>query len=273
MTCLSLLLLTGLFDLSYAQTCDTYEEFRQPFFGDLHAHTSYSSDSFVFYNRNDPRDAYSFAKGAAVTLPDMEGLQARSTQLDRPLDFVALTDHAEYFDSTNICITPGAPGYDSEPCVNLRGENVGPCGPPLPVNSIDTNDWWNSYGNNSIPPGSVCQDLMGNDASVCEGYEISLWADIQAAAAENYDGSGACEFTSFVAYEFTASPNSYNNHRNVIFRNSDVPQTAFSNSDATSVETAVPELYSFLRTECLEAGGDCDVLAIPHNSNLDSSTS
>ncbi len=268
LTGLSLLLLTGLSDLSYAQSCDNYEALKQPFFGDLHAHTSYSSDSFVFYVRNGPREAYSFAKGAPVTLPDMQGEQTRSTQLDRPLDFVAMTDHAEYFDATNICVTPGAPGYDSEPCVNLRGENVSPCGPPLPTNSIDTNEWWNSYGGNSIPPQSVCQDLMGLEASVCEGYEISLWADIQAAAAENYDGSGACEFTSFVAYEFTASPNSYNNHRNVIFRNSDVPQTAFSFSDATSVETAVSELHTFLQDECLDATGDCDVLTIPHQSNL-----
>jgi hypothetical protein len=258
----------GSYHLSHAQTCDNYEAVRQPFFGDLHVHTSYSSDAFVFYVRNSPREAYAFAKGTPITLPDMEGLQTRMTQIDRPLDFVAITDHAEYFDATNICMTPGAPGYDSEACERLRGDNVGPCGPPLPVNSIDTNNFWNDNGGHTDPPHSLCEVIMGNDSSVCESYEVALWADMQAAAEEAYDRTSACTFTSFVAYEFTQAPENRNNHRNVIFRNDDVPQTAFSYSDATTRETAVSELHASLRTECLEAGGDCDVLTIPHNPNL-----
>ena len=268
LVCLSLLLLTGLCNLSYAQTCTNNDPLRQPFFGDLHNHTSYSSDAFVYYVRNTPREAYSFAKGASVTLPDMQGEQTRSTQIDRPLDFVAVTDHAEYFDATNICMTPGAPGYDSEPCVNLRGDNIGPCGPPLPINTLNTNNFWNDHGGHTDPPASLCEEVLGLDSSVCESYEVDLWTDIQAAAEEAYDRSSACEFTSFVGYEFTQAPGDLNNHRNVIFRNADVPQTAFSYSDATTKETAVSELHAFLRTECLEAGGDCDALTIPHNPNL-----
>ena len=267
---LSMFLLVGLFDPAYAQTrepCTHYNPLRQPFFGDLHVHTTYSSDALVMYMRNSPRDAYAFAKGAPLPLPDFDGNQTRATRIDRPLDFVAVTDHAEYFDAVNICLTPGVPGYDSPNCVNLRGE-PGPCSPPPWLNALQTNTFWNDNGFHAVPPQSFCEEVMGIDASVCQASEIALWADIQAAAEEAYDRSSACEFTSFVGYEYSQSSDDLCLHRNVIFRNSDVPETAFSYSDATSASTAVSELYSFLRTECLEAGGDCDALTIPHNSNL-----
>jgi hypothetical protein len=38
-------------------------EERRPFFGDLHVHTAYSIDAFVFNVRSGPRDAYDFARG------------------------------------------------------------------------------------------------------------------------------------------------------------------------------------------------------------------
>jgi hypothetical protein len=253
-------------------SCANYEPHRQPFFGDLHVHTTYSSDAIVLYTRNSPRDAYAFAKGASLPLPDFDGNQTRVTQIDRPLDFVAVTDHAEYFDAMNICLTPGSPCYTSPNCLNIRGELNGPCSAPPWLHVLQTNTFWNDNGVLAVPPKSFCEEVMGVDASVCQTNEIALWADIQAAAEEAYDRSSACEFTSFVGYEYSQSPEGLCLHRNVIFRNSDVPKTAFSYSDATSVETAVPELHSFLRTECLEAGGDCDALTIPHNSNLSMGT-
>lgn len=270
LACLSLFLSAGLFDMAYAQTrepCAHYNPLRQPFFGDLHVHTTYSSDAIVFYMRNSPRDAYAFARGASLPLPDFDGNQTRTAQIDRPLDFVAVTDHAEYFDAMNICLTPESPGYDSSNCLNIRGE-TGPCSPPPWLNSFIANTFWNNNGVVAATPKSFCEEVMGMDASVCETNEIALWADLQAAAEEAYDRSSACEFTSFVGYEYSQTSDFFSLHRNVIFRNSDVPETAFSYSDATSAETAVPELHAFLRTECLEAGGECDVLTIPHNSNL-----
>ena len=269
--CLFLCVSAGFFNPVRAETrepCADHNPLRQPFFGDLHVHTTYSHDSYIMYNRNSPRDAYAFAKGEPLTLPDFDGNQTRVTQIDRPLDFVAVTDHSEYFDAMNICLTPGSPGYDSPNCVNMRGGEPGPCSPPPWLHTLQTDNFWNDNGVLAVPPKSFCQEVMGMDASVCRTNEIALWADVQAAAEEAYDRSSACEFTSFVGYEYTPTPEALCLHRNVIFRNSDVPETAFSYSDATSVETAVSELYSSLRTECLEAGGDCDVLAIPHNSNL-----
>ena len=41
---------------------------RSASFGELHLHTAYSLDSYLFGNRNDPTTAYKFAQGEPVTL-------------------------------------------------------------------------------------------------------------------------------------------------------------------------------------------------------------
>ena len=60
--------------------------------GDTHVHTSFSMDANSMGNtRLGPSDAYRFAKGEVVT--SNTGQQVR---LDRPLDFLVVSDHAEY---------------------------------------------------------------------------------------------------------------------------------------------------------------------------------
>jgi hypothetical protein len=58
---------------------------RDAYFGDLHVHTSYSIDSYIFGNRLDPRDAYRFARGEAVTLfgGNDDGVTASDAALER----------------------------------------------------------------------------------------------------------------------------------------------------------------------------------------------
>jgi hypothetical protein len=62
------------------------------YWGDTHLHTSNSADSYLLGNESlGPDDAFRFAMGQAVTAHN--GMHAR---LRRPLDFLAVTDHAEY---------------------------------------------------------------------------------------------------------------------------------------------------------------------------------
>src|SRR5439155_14960323 len=98
----------------------------------------------------------------------------------------------------------------------------------------------------------------------CATRQSVFWMDDQAAAEENYDRYSGCAFTSFVAYEWTGTPNAANLHRNVIFRNATVPAVPVSYIDQPTPQC----LWATLKTQCQDALTDCDWLAIPHNSNL-----
>ena len=63
---------------------------RNVYWGDTHLHTSYSFDAYRFGNVTvDPETAYRFAKGLPVVDP---GLGHR-VRLERPLDFLVVSDH------------------------------------------------------------------------------------------------------------------------------------------------------------------------------------
>jgi len=89
---LGLCLLSACSFASFASAnCDRPSDDKTLFWGDLHVHTSYSLDASVFGTLATPADAYRFAKGEPLTRTD-----GSTVQLDRPLDFVAVTEHAEW---------------------------------------------------------------------------------------------------------------------------------------------------------------------------------
>lgn len=245
------------------EPCASFDVFRQPYFGDTHVHTAYSSDAVFAGTREDPRGAYRFAQGQAIGLPpyDASGVPTRTAQLRRPLDFTAVTDHAEQFGEIQICLTPGLPGYDSTECVAARTQLETP--PPV-LPSL-------------LPPPSVISFLLGYgvisppqrfawceaDGSHCLAQASLVWQDTQAAAEEFYDRTAACTFTTFVAYEWSGQPSGNNLHRNVIFRNEIVPALPTS-----YMERETPQgLWQALQDDCLLGLPGCDALAIPHNPN------
>ncbi|MGA1758460.1 MAG: DUF3604 domain-containing protein, partial [Pseudomonadales bacterium] len=86
-----------------ATVCENRAEHgTQVFWGDMHVHTAYSLDAYSFGTLSTPREAYSFAKGEPLTMAD-----GSVAKLHRPLDFVAVTDHAEWFDFMYVCTDPG----------------------------------------------------------------------------------------------------------------------------------------------------------------------
>ena len=79
--------------LGWAAAPVAADESRQLYWGDTHLHTSYSFDAFLNGNQSaDPDTAYRWAKGLPVVHP----FHRARVQLQTPLDFLVVADHAEY---------------------------------------------------------------------------------------------------------------------------------------------------------------------------------
>ncbi len=230
--------------------CAEYDVRRSPYFGDLHVHTKFSLDASTQDTRTPPTDAYRFAQGERIGLQpfDADGRAMRHAQLARPLDFAAVTDHAELIGEVNICNSEDLPGSGSLVCrIYRRWPRV-------------AFFWMNMQAARGVrhgfcgPNGELCRDAAG-----------APWQEILDAAEEHYDRSPACRFTTFPGYEWTGSAGlGANFHRNVIFRNAQVPDRPTSFIDAPKLKG----LWQRLDAECRNAGTGCEVLVIPHNSNL-----
>ncbi len=239
------------------EPCTDYSATKQPMFGDLHVHTSYSFDSYVSSQRNDPEAAYRYARGEVITLPDADGEQSVKAQIQRPLDFTAVTDHAEFLGPINLCTENASSlAYWFPACIATRSEFFF-------VQLLAAN-YWVSLGvtdtSNHKQQSFVCS--LGD----CAAAHRATWTRIQEAAEQHYDRSSDCSFTTFVGYEYTDAPDFANLHRNVIFRNERVTDTAISTYDTGSMN--YPELWRRLRHECTDGHAGCDVMSIPHNPNL-----
>ena len=231
--------------------CPDFNPLRNVYAGDLHVHTAFSLDAATQDTRARPADAYRFARGEplAVQPYDDDGRALRELRLQRPLDFAAVTDHAELLGEVSLCQTPGSATYASWQCLLYRH---------VPRAAY--------YLFNYTASQAKRLGNCGEDGAVCREAAAGPWAEIRQAAADALDHSGQCRFTSFVAYEWTGArgENAGNMHRNVIFRGDVVPRLPIS-----FVDTGSPEkLWEMLDSECRQNLPGCEVLAIPHNSNL-----
>jgi hypothetical protein len=248
------------------EACAARDPLRRAWFGDLHVHTARSMDAYVFDLRATPDDAYRFARGEELRLPplDEQGNGTRVIRLERPLDFAAVTDHSEWLGEVSLCTRPGTPTYDSTPCKMYRGEVesdgaesvLGELGQRMAALS------WRG-GLSGRPAGANVIDC-GEGGRRCLDEARSVWKEMLASAERAYDRTSACRFTSFPAYEYSATPELSKVHHNVFFRNANVPDRPISWIDQPSVWG----LWEGLRRECLGAGTGCDVVTAPHNSNL-----
>ncbi len=234
------------------EPCSDHNPLRNLYFGDLHVHTSYSFDAYINAVRVDPFAAYEFALGQPVELPDASGLGTHTHQLERPLDFAAVTDHGEYLGEVAACGDPDSPAYGSDLCVGLREGD-----PAVLV------QWGLGLGaSNPVRPKQIC------DSADCPSYLRDAWTRTQDAAEAAYDRSDACSFTSFVAYEWSGASQLSNMHRNVVFRTSAVPSLPITHFEQPNFWG----LWRALKNECINGLDNCDVLAIPHNTNWSNGT-
>jgi len=208
---------------------------RNAYFGDLHVHTMYSFDAFMFGTTSSPDEAYEFAKGGTIVHP--AGFEMK---LQVPLDFYGVTDHAYYLGvlrqlanpDSDISKLPIAAGMSTLGDVTQRRQK-----------NREVNQFMRSEKGHEI-----------NDLAI----QKSAWDDIVAAANRHNDPGS---FTTFIAYEYTASaPDAARLHRNVIFKGNKAPELPFSQLDSSNPE----DLWQWMDDN--RAAG-FESLAIPHNSN------
>lgn len=213
---------------------------QEVFWGDTHLHTRNSADAYSLGNMNlTPADAYRFARGQEVVAHN-----GMTVKLRRPLDFLVVSDHAEYLG-----------GY--------YRFNVG----DPSVKSTDAGKQWQGYLDEGDPGkliGAFTASMSDpeNNPAFPEKTRKLIWEDV-AQTADDYNDPGL--FTAFTGYEWTSMIEGNNLHRVVVYKDS-ADKTAqlppFSGQDSLDPR----ELWKALARYEQETGGE--VLAIAHNGNL-----
>ena len=210
---------------------------KTAYFGEIHVHTSYSLDAYIGGTRLTPDMAYRFARGEPMTV------NGQQRNIIKPLDFVAVTDHAEYIGEMYSAQVEGAKGYDNPQLKELRS-----------LTGIDNQEAW--FLKYVVGPARSGE---GGHPPFYAGEETSksAWQLAIQAAADNYEPG---VFSTLVGFEWSAAPDGSNMHRNVLFRDMDVPALPFTSIDSSDEE----KLWDWMEKQ--EAEGRT-LTAIPHNSN------
>jgi hypothetical protein len=237
---------------------------RQLLWGDTHLHTSYSSDAYTNNNLTaDPDTAYRYARGMPVVHP----YHRARVQIGTPLDFLVVSDHAEFLGEIRN--------------IHINGVDTSGLGPLDKVKawiaayllnrSIDTGEGRELFirvlPDPDLTPAQDAEQssIENSDLSMLpmpKQVEIDTWKIITDTA-DKYNQPG--EFTAMIGWEWSSIPAGANLHRVVI-----------TDSDATTSQQYDPfglddspypeDLWAWLDKTSSATGAR--FTAIPHNSNI-----
>ena len=210
---------------------------RQIYFGEQHMHTRNSFDAFTIGVRQTWEEAYRYGRGEEVTL----STTGEKIQRGTPYDFVAITDHSEYYGVLKDLVDPSSPLSQSD---FAKGFAAG----------IDDPATGGQYVSQLI--GTLLTNSPMEEYNTPELRKGNWQKFIETADRFNDPG----KFTALYAYEWTSIPNGQNMHRNVFFRETPavVPFSSF--------DSELPDdLWTYLEALRDQA---IQTFAIPHNSNV-----
>lgn len=236
---------------------------KQIYWGDTHLHTNRSFDAFT--NRNfsvGPDEAYRFARGLPVEHP---GHKAR-VQLETPLDFLVVSDHAEFLGAVRHVYNEGLPtnglGWvqkiklwysqylirDAIKTGNGREFFYSQLPDPYDTPQEAVAEWEKNIGTSVFPKMPVIED--------------KAWSDIaDAAEANNRPG----EFSAILGWEYSLIPGGANLHR-VVMTDLDGESVKVFQPFGSDDSMYPEDLWAWLDETSQQTGGN--FIAIPHNSNI-----
>jgi len=213
------------------------------YWGDVHLHSNYSVDAYATGNTSvTPDMAYRYARGIPIMHPSLH----TRVQIRRPLDFMAVTDHA-----INLGMDVMLDNKDAMLQATEWGQKL--------LASHDQ-PGWQGFMRGQGQAGEDRKKMMEEVFS--DQIRQSNWnVEIEAAEKNNIPG----KFTTLIGWEWTAMSEGKNLHRCVI-----------SNADGTAAEKFIPlsnyesnkpeDLWDYLDRTSQATG--IDFVSIPHNSNI-----
>ncbi|MCH2222756.1 MAG: DUF3604 domain-containing protein, partial [Dechloromonas sp.] len=231
---------------------------KQLLWGDTHLHSNNSFDAYL--NRNmstDPATAYRFAKG----LPVINAYSRGRVQIETPLDFLVVSDHAEYLGVMRYIIERGIPTQNLGWVDIVKAWYI-----EYWLGDVIENDEGMTAFSSFLPEPSSVEEAAANPPQsiipASADMQRTVWQEAtRTADAHNEPG----QFTALIGWEWSSLPGGANLHR-VVLTSADAP-LASRFQPLSSGDSMYPEdLWKWLDETSARTGAE--FVAIPHNSNI-----
>jgi hypothetical protein len=222
------------------------------YWGDVHLHSNYSWDAYGTGNLTlTPDQAYRFARGLPVIHPNIDA----TVRIRRPLDFLAVTDHA-----IMLGVQAMLDQRDPEILATEWGQRFLEIHEQAPIAGVMREG--GRLGVMAGPDGGAPERSAMMEQVFSTSVRRRVWDDEIDAAEDNYVPG---VFTTLIGWEWTSTPGGRNIHRSVI--SDATAEQARQFIPFSNYESLRPEdLWSYFEDTQRRTG--VDFVAIPHNSNL-----